>query len=145
MTDIAFTSDFCDNQSHPASSASLFLTFPRPRPTRPRVPYLMSWSSSSRVPKSQVPAHASHVPCPSSLVVPLLYTAFCFCLFNQCKVLHCRWLTVLGCLISPKCLLDLHNSKRFSLCPWMWLFPARFCYAGPSSLPFAAGCLNSHG
>ena len=40
-------------------------------------------------------------------------------------------------------------SKRFSLCPstgwWMWLFPARFCHAGPSSLAFLAGCLNSHG
>ena len=28
---------------------------PRPRPTRPRVPYLMSPSPSSRVPESQVP------------------------------------------------------------------------------------------
>ena len=72
--------------------------------------------------------------------------AFSFsCLFKKCKVLHCRWLTVLGCLIFPKCLLDLHNSKRFSLCPCMWLFPARFCHAGPSSLPFTARCLNSHG
>ena len=47
---------------------------PRPRPTRPRVPYLMSSSPSSRVPTSQVPIHASR--CPRPLVsVPLLYTA----------------------------------------------------------------------
>ena len=72
--DIAFTSDFCNNHSHPASPASLFLTSPRPLPTRPRVPYLMSSSPSSRVPKSQVPTHASR--CPRPLVpVPLLYTA----------------------------------------------------------------------
>ena len=38
VTDIAFTSDFCNNYSHPASPASLYLTSPRPRPTRPRVP-----------------------------------------------------------------------------------------------------------
>ena len=74
VTDIAFTSDFCDNHSHPASPASLFLTSPRPRPTRPRVPYLMSSSPASRVPKSQVPTHPSR--CPRPLVpVPLLYTA----------------------------------------------------------------------
>ena len=74
MTDIAFTSDFCNNYSHPASPTSLCLTSPRPRPTRPRVPYLMSSSPSSRVPKSQVPTHASR--CPRPLVpVPLLHTA----------------------------------------------------------------------
>ena len=74
VTDIAFTSDFCNNYSHPVSSASLCLTSPRPRPTRPRVRYLMSLSPSSRVPKSQVPTHASR--CPRPLVpVPLLYTA----------------------------------------------------------------------
>ena len=74
VTDIAFTSDFCNNYSHPASPASLYLTSPRSRPTRPRVPYLMSSSPSSRVPKSQVPTHASR--CPRPLVpVPLLYTA----------------------------------------------------------------------
>ena len=53
----------------------------RPPPTRPRVPYLMSTSPSSRVPKSQVPSPKSQVPthasrCPRPLVpVPLLYTA----------------------------------------------------------------------
>ena len=74
VTDFAFTSDFCKNYSHPASPASLYLTSPRPRPTRPRVPYLMSSSPSSRVPKSQVPTRASL--CPRRLVpVPLLYTA----------------------------------------------------------------------
>ena len=65
VTYIAFTSDFCNNYSHPASPASLFLTSPRPRPTRPRVPYLMSSSPSSRVPKSQVPTHASRCPRPT--------------------------------------------------------------------------------
>ena len=67
VTDIAFTSDFCNNYSHPASPASLYLTSPRPRPTRPRVPYLMSSSPSSRsrVPKSQVPTHASSCPPPT--------------------------------------------------------------------------------
>ena len=82
VTDIAFTSDFCNNYSHPASPASLYLTSPRPRPTRPRVPYLMPSSPSSRVPKSQVPTHASR--CPRPLVpVPLLYTAYksCYYLF----------------------------------------------------------------
>ena len=42
VTDIAFTSDFCNNHSRPASPASLCLTSPRPCPTRPRVPCLMS-------------------------------------------------------------------------------------------------------
>ena len=74
VTDIAFTSDFCNNYSHCASPASLYLTSPRPRPTRPRVPYLMSSSPSSCISKSQVPTHASQ--CPRPLVpVPLLYTA----------------------------------------------------------------------
>ena len=67
VTDIAFTSYFCNNHSHPASPASLYLTSPRPRPTRPRVPYLMSSSPSSCVPKSQVPTHASRCPCPTFL------------------------------------------------------------------------------
>ena len=74
VTDIAFTSDFCNNYSYSASPASLYLTSPRPRPTRPHVPYLMSSSLSSRVPKSQVPTHASRCPCPL-VPVPLLYTA----------------------------------------------------------------------
>ena len=74
VTDIAFACDFCNNHSHPVSPASMYLTSLRPRPTRPRVPYLMSSSPSSRVPTSQVPTHASR--CPRPLVpVPLLYTA----------------------------------------------------------------------
>ena len=86
-SDIAFTSDFCNNYAHPASLASRFLTSPCPRPTRPCVPYLMSSSPSSRVPKSQVPTHESR--CPRPLVcVPLLYTAgiidvINFCLFDE--------------------------------------------------------------
>ena len=74
VTDIAITSYSCNNHSHPASPASLHLTSPLHRPTRPRVPYLTSPSSSSRVPKSQVPTHASRCPRPLVLV-PLLYTA----------------------------------------------------------------------
>ena len=47
---------------------------PRPRPTHPRVPYLMSPSLSFRVPESQVPTHASQCPLPL-VPVPVLYTA----------------------------------------------------------------------
>ena len=47
------------------------------------------------------------------------------------------------CLMSPKVLLDRNNYKRFSFCPWLWRFPAMFCHAGPSSLPFLAGCFKS--
>ena len=84
VSDIAFSSDFCNNHSHPASPTSLYLTSPRPRPTRPRVPYLMSSSPSPRVPKSQVPTHASR--CPRPLVpVPLLYTA----IFFMWSILRC--------------------------------------------------------
>ena len=64
VTDIAFTSDFCNNYSYTASPASLYLTSPRPRPTRAHVPHLMSSSPSSRVAKSQVPTHASRCPRP---------------------------------------------------------------------------------
>ena len=72
--DIAFTSDFCDNHSHPASPASLYLTSPRPRPTRPRVPYCDVLKSLFSRPQVPVPTHASR--CPRPLVpVPLLYTA----------------------------------------------------------------------
>ena len=62
VTDIAFTSYSCNNHSYPASLAPLHLTSPRPRPTRPRVPYLTSPSPSSRVPKSQVPSPHTRVP-----------------------------------------------------------------------------------
>ena len=48
---------------------------------------------------------------------------------------------VLGCVLSPKCLQDLNNSKPFSFCPWISLFPAMFCHAGPSPLAFLAGWL----
>ena len=86
VTDIASTCDFCNNYSHPASPTSLCLTSPRPRPTRPRVSYLMTSIPSSRVPKSPVPTHASR--CSRPLVpVPLLYTAqlscFLFRRYNQ--------------------------------------------------------------
>ena len=64
VTDIAFTSYSCNNHSHSASPASLHLTSPRPRPTRPRVPYWTSPSPSSRVPKS--PHTRPDVPVPLS-------------------------------------------------------------------------------
>ena len=59
VTDIAFTSGFCDNHSNPASPASLFLTSPRPRPTRPCVPYLMSPSPKSPHTRPDVPVPLS--------------------------------------------------------------------------------------
>ena len=40
-------------------------------------------------------------------------------------------LTSFEMLVSPKCLLDLNNYKRFSFCPWKRRFPAMFCHAGP--------------
>ena len=55
-------------------------TSPRPRPIRLRVPHLMSSSPSSRVPKSQVPTHASRSPRPL-VPVPLLYTTQKYGLF----------------------------------------------------------------
>ena len=62
VTDMAFTFDFCNNHSHSRIPVFDFLC---PCPTRLRVPYLMSPSPLSRVPKSQVPTHASQCPCPS--------------------------------------------------------------------------------
>ena len=59
VTDIAFTSDFNNNYSHPASPASLYLTSPLPRPTRPRVPYLMSPSPKSPHTRPDVPVPLS--------------------------------------------------------------------------------------
>ena len=55
---------------------------------------------------------------------------------------HKQWAWVTCGLISPKRLLDLNNSKRFSLCQWTWLFSPMFCHAGLSSLTFLAGCLT---
>ena len=49
---------------------------------------------------------------------------------------------VLGCIIFPKCLLDLNNYNWFSFCPWKWQFPAMFSHDGPSLLAFLAGCLK---
>ena len=72
VTYIAFTSNFCNNYSH---AASLYFTFLRPCPTRPRVPYLMSSSPSSRVLNSQVPTQSCIPMPPSPCPLPLLYTA----------------------------------------------------------------------
>ena len=71
VTDIAFTSDFCNNYSHSASPASCIW---RPRVPVPHFPASHTWcpqvpSLASPSPKSQVPTHASRCP------RPLLYTA----------------------------------------------------------------------
>ena len=53
---------------------AIIIHIPRPRPPCLHIPYLMSSSPSSRVPKSEVPTHSSR--CPRPLVpIPLLYTA----------------------------------------------------------------------
>ena len=72
VTDMAFTFDFCNNHSHSRIPVFDFLC---PCPTRLRVPYLMSPSPLSRVPKSQVPTHASQCPCPL-VPVPVLYKMY---------------------------------------------------------------------
>ena len=61
VTDIAFTFNFCNNYSHPAS---LYFFSPHPRLTRLCIPFLVSSSPSCRVPNSQVPTHASQWPHP---------------------------------------------------------------------------------
>ena len=99
VTDIAFTSDFCNNYSHSASPASCIW---RPRVPVPHFPASHTWcpqvpSLASPSPKSQVPTHASR--CPRPLVpVPLLYTAFKFLPFltilHQSMLLESRGLSV---------------------------------------------------
>ena len=73
--DIAFTSDFCDNYSHPASPGSLVLTSPRPifdvlksLVSCPQVP-----SSHTRVPMSPSPC-PRHCPRPTFIHSPSLLT-----------------------------------------------------------------------
>ena len=66
----SFISDFCNNHSHPPRPCIWRPRIPvfyvrRPCPTRPCVPCLMSPSQWSRVPKSQVPTHASRCPRPT--------------------------------------------------------------------------------
>ena len=74
------------------------------------------------------------------MICPLMQEHFLSWPLSKSKALYCGWLRVLGCFISPECLLDLNNFKRFSLCPWMWLFAAMFCHAkAHSSLAFLAG------
>ena len=51
-------------------------SFWRPRPTCPHVPYLMSSSPSSRVPKSQVPTQASRCPLPTFIHSPMQQTSY---------------------------------------------------------------------
>ena len=59
VTDIAFTSDFCDNHSHPASPASLFLTSPRPI-----LDVLKSLVSRPQIPSPHTRVPMSPSPCP---------------------------------------------------------------------------------
>ena len=61
VTDIAFTCDFCNNHSHPASPASLYLTSPRPH-----VPYLMSQVPRLTSPSPKSPHTRPDVPVPLS-------------------------------------------------------------------------------
>ena len=91
VTDIAFTSDFCNTFSHPASPASLFLTSPRPildvlksLVSRPQVPsphtrVLMSPSHFYTQPNNHRPTElhvasyqsvydARSTPCPLSIL-----------------------------------------------------------------------------
>ena len=68
--DIAFTSDFCDNYSHPASPGSLVLTSPRPI-----FDVLKSLVSCPQVPSPHTRVPMSPSPCPRQVPVPLLYTA----------------------------------------------------------------------
>ena len=77
---VAFTKTYSRGKwliSHLPPTFAIIIHIPRPlRPCiwRPCVPYLMSSSPSSHVPKSEVPTHASR--CPRPLVpVRLLYTA----------------------------------------------------------------------
>ena len=57
--DIAFTSDFCDNYSHPASPGSLVLTSPRPI-----FDVLKSLVSCPQVPSPHTRVPMSPSPCP---------------------------------------------------------------------------------
>ena len=59
VTDVAFTSDFCNNFSHPASPASLFLTSPRPI-----LDVLKSLVSRPQVPSPHTSVPMSPYPCP---------------------------------------------------------------------------------
>ena len=58
VTDIAFTSDFCNNYSYSASPVSPYLTSPRPRPSS-QVPLSCPSSLKSLVSRPQVPSPKS--------------------------------------------------------------------------------------
>ena len=67
VTDIAFTSDFCNNYSHSASPASLYLTSPSHTSPRPILDVLKSLVSRPQVPSphTRVPMSPSPCPCPT--------------------------------------------------------------------------------
>ena len=68
---VAFTKTYSPGEwliSHLPPTFAIIIHIPRPCVWRLRVPYLMSSSPSSRVPKSQVPTHASRCPRPPSFL-----------------------------------------------------------------------------
>ena len=76
VTDIAFTSDFCNNHSHPRPVRPCIWRPASPSQTSPRpiIPYLMSPSPS--LSHKRCPTHASQCPVPFlTRPVPVLYTA----------------------------------------------------------------------
>ena len=74
--DMAFTSDFCDNHSHTASPASLYLTSPRP----------ILDVLKSLVSRPQVPTHASRCPRPLVPRLTFIHSLHGKSLLTQCKV-----------------------------------------------------------
>ena len=103
VTDIAFTSNFFNNHYRPRVPV---FEVPRPRPTRPHVPYLMPLSPSSHVPKS--PHTCSHVP------VPLLYTAMLTDLLSV-YISADAWLTHQLIHVNPHIKQELANMSSDSL------------------------------
>ena len=82
VTDIAFTSDFCNNYSYSASPASLYLTSPRPCPSS-QVPLSRPSSLKTLVSRPQVPSPHTRVPMsPSPCPRPTQYTQPPTCKLN---------------------------------------------------------------
>ena len=104
---VAFTKTYSREKwliSHLPPTFAIIIHIPRPlRPCiwRPRVPYLMSSSPSSRVLRSQVPTHASRCPRPP-VPVPLLYTT------EQSQT---NWAA--RCLISECVWCAIHSTSSF--------------------------------
>ena len=101
VTDMAFTSDFCNNHSHPLRPCiwcpgTLLFNVPRPCPTRPRIPYCLdvpkSFVSRPQVPSPQTRIPMSPSPCPHPTFIhspnhfktPRLYYKFSKEYFYKC-------------------------------------------------------------